>query len=64
MDVIVFDVDVEAVLLQEAGHTQLQFADVLLHLVVRNSWERSTDGKNGKLIVKKRISFVYWYRGE
>lgn len=37
MDVIVFDVDVEAVLLQQAVHAQLQFADVVLHLVVRHS---------------------------
>ena len=38
MDVIIFDVDVEAVLLQQAVHTELQFADVILHLVVINSW--------------------------
>lgn len=38
MDVVIFDVDVEAVLLQQAVHTQLQFADVFLHLVVIHSW--------------------------
>lgn len=37
VDVIVFDDDVEVVLLQQAGDTQLQLADVLLHLVVVNS---------------------------
>lgn len=34
MDVVIFDVDVEVVLLQEAVHTGLELADVLLHLVV------------------------------
>ena len=38
MDVIVFDIDVEAVLLQQVVHTELQLADVVLHLVVINSW--------------------------
>lgn len=38
MDVIVLDVDIEVVLLQEAVHTELQLADVLLHLVVINPW--------------------------
>lgn len=38
MDVVVFDVDVEAVLLQQAVYTQLQFADVVFNLVVVNPW--------------------------
>lgn len=34
MDVVIFDVDVEVVLLQEAVHAGLKPADVLLHLVI------------------------------
>lgn len=37
MDVVIFDVDVEVVLLQEAVDTGLKPADVLLHLVVVHS---------------------------
>lgn len=37
MDVVVFDVDVEVALLQQAVHADLQLADVFLHLVVINS---------------------------
>lgn len=42
VNVIVFDVDIEAVLLQQTVHTELQSADVLLHLVVVKPCERDT----------------------
>lgn len=42
VDIIVFDVDVEVVLLQQAVYAEFQFADVLLDLVVINTWEQET----------------------
>jgi len=41
--VVVFDVDIEAVLLQQAVHAQFQFADVLFHLVVIHSCGKRKD---------------------
>lgn len=43
VDVVVFDVDVKVVLLQQAVHTGLQPADVLLHLVIVHSWWRTIE---------------------
>lgn len=43
VDVVVFDVDVQVVLLQEAVHAGLELADVLLHLVVVHAWWRVTE---------------------
>lgn len=43
MNVIVFDVDVEAVLLQQAVHAELQFADVVLDLVVGHSLKERSE---------------------
>lgn len=37
MDVVIFDVDTQTVLLQQAVHTHLQLVDVFFHLIVIHS---------------------------
>lgn len=46
MDVVIFYVDIEVVLLQQAVHTQLQLADVFLHLVVIHSFHKEKIKQN------------------
>jgi len=50
VDVVIFDVDAEVVLLEQRGHTQLQLADVLLHLVVIHAWQQAANQNTAVVI--------------